>query len=69
MACGGCGQARGIAVAGLRSGDVRGFARGISMGVAVNWQKMTGTYNEANYVSSVPVREAKPYQRPVERTR
>jgi len=71
MACGGCGQARAMLGRAITSGSPRGVYQAVSMSVAVNWQKMTGTYNEANYtsMSSVPIREAKPYQRPAERTR
>jgi len=70
MACGGSGQSRAMLGRAIASGSPRGVYQAVSMGVAVNWQKMTGTYNEANYTSSgVPVRDAKPYQRPAERTR
>lgn len=71
MPCGGCGQARGMVVGGLRSGNYRQAARGIAMGVAVNYDKMRGTYSDAKYtgVGNTPVVQAKPYQRPAERTK
>lgn len=72
MACGGCGQARGVAMAGLRAGSVRGVMRGVAMGVAVNYDKLRGTYSDAKYTGTnmTPVVEAKPYKRPEpERTR
>jgi len=43
------------------------------MGVAVNWEKIRGTYSEAKYMGGptgqTPVVAAKPYQRPAERTK
>lgn len=71
MACGGCGQARGMVMSGLRSGNFRSVARGVAMGVAVNYEKVRGTYSEAKYNpgSSTPVIPAKPYQRPAEAAR
>jgi len=72
MACGGCGQARAAWGAAYRSGSVGGMARAVGMGVAVNWEKLRGTYSEAKYGGSAgqtPVIPAKPYQRPTERTK
>lgn len=66
MPCGGCGQARGMVVTGLRTGNLGMAARGVAMGVAVNYDKIRGQYSEAKYggpQGTTPVITAKPYQR------
>jgi hypothetical protein len=55
----------------LRAGNFRGVGRAVAMGVAINYDKLRGTYSDAKYNpgGSTPVIPAKPYQRPAETAR
>lgn len=61
MGCAGCGQARQQFIHSARRFDIRGAANAIRQGVAINVDKVKGTYVDKPY--GPPVQKAKPYQR------
>jgi hypothetical protein len=69
MACGGCRQAARQLVTSARRLDMGGVVAAVRRGVAINVDKVRGTYDDSKYTTPAkPATKATPYRRPPERT-